>query len=125
MQHSDAHAVLGVDPSSSKRDIDAAYKALVLQHHPDMNPGKDECTFYSVQAAYNALTGGAGGATIPTRRTVPPGTQEHKVLTLRRPDGTTVSEQVWLRRAQDGRCNVFTSPYHDTSPAPSTRADAD
>ena len=123
MQHSDAHAVLGVDPSSSKRDIDAAYKALVLEHHPDMNPGKDECILYSVQAAYNALTVGAGGATIPTRRTVPPGTQEHKVLTLRRPDGTTVSEQVWLRRAQDGRCNVFTSPYHDSSPAPSTRAD--
>ena len=120
--HSDAHAVLGVDPQAPRRDIDAAYKALVLEHHPDMNQGKDDCTFYSVQAAYTALTGAGGGA-IPTRRTVPPGTQEHKVLTLRRPDGTTVSEQVWLRRAQDGRCNVFTSPYHDSSPPPSTSVD--
>lgn len=112
----DAHAVLGVKSCASKEDIECAYKALVLRHHPDMNKDGDEKIFCSVQAAYAALVARAGEGSIPMRKTVAPGTVEHKVITLQNPDGTTVREQVWLRGSSDGRCNVLTSPYHDGPP---------
>lgn len=117
----DARAVLGVGAGASQHDIDAAYKALVLQHHPDAAPGGNEHKFYSVQAAYATLTGepdSGARARIPMRRTVPPGTQEHKVITLHHSDGTTVRQQVWIRSAKGGGCNVFTSPYDGVAPDP-------
>ncbi len=110
----DSHAVLGVSVGASETDIRNAYQELALRYHPDMREGNEEM-FCAVQEAYAALSGGgaggAGGAgAIPVRRTVPPGTREHKVITLQTPGGRTMREQVWIRYAADGRCNMFTSP---------------
>ena len=40
----DHYAVLGVSPEASPEDIKAAYKAAILQHHPDKQSQVRLCT---------------------------------------------------------------------------------
>jgi curved DNA-binding protein CbpA len=54
MPRSDPYATLGVSRSAPDAEIRAAYRRLVLQHHPDHNGGSKESTrrFEEVQEAY-------------------------------------------------------------------------
>ena len=107
-----AHAALGLEAGATPQEVDAAYQRLALRYHPDMQDG-DETMFFAVQEAHAALTRGGGGSSdqsIPLRKTVAPGTKEHKVITLQKPNGGTVREQVWIRASGDGHCNMFISP---------------
>ena len=53
------YAVLGVQPNASKQEIQAAYRGLVMKHHPDRVPEaqKKEASrmFQRVQQAYTVL----------------------------------------------------------------------
>lgn len=51
------YKTLGVDPSSSKKEIANAYKKLALKFHPDKNPGNNEAqkNFIAVHKAYEFL----------------------------------------------------------------------
>jgi hypothetical protein len=49
----DAHEVLGVDADADELVIEAAYKALVKEHHPDH--GGDEEKFQEVKTAYDSI----------------------------------------------------------------------
>jgi hypothetical protein len=53
----DYYRILGVDGNASPEEIAEAYRALVLQCHPDMNPGdpQAEARFLAVQAAFEVL----------------------------------------------------------------------
>ena len=104
----DPYQVLGLPPAAAPAQVEAAYARLALQHHPDMNGG-DDTRFCAIQAAYKRLGASASPATrVPMRATVEDGVQEHKMLTLRRPDGSQQQQHVWLRAAQ-GRCHILTS----------------
>jgi len=50
-------AVLGVDPSAEKAEIQRAYRNLVLRYHPDRNPHDPDAAkrFEAVEEAYEAL----------------------------------------------------------------------
>jgi hypothetical protein len=52
-------AILGVSEDASEAQIKLAYRKLVLQFHPDRNPGDETAAakFRQVQDAYDALTG--------------------------------------------------------------------
>lgn len=52
-------AILGVSEDASEAQIKLAYRKLVLQFHPDRNPGDKtaEAKFRQVQDAYDELTG--------------------------------------------------------------------
>lgn len=52
------YTLLGCDPSSSVEQIQAEYKVLALQHHPDKNPddGEAEARFQELQVAKDTLT---------------------------------------------------------------------
>jgi hypothetical protein len=60
----DYYRILGVDGNASPEEIVEAYRALVLQCHPDLNPGdpQAEARFLAVQAAFEVLSD-------PVRRT--------------------------------------------------------
>ena len=88
--------ILGLAPSASKDEIEEAYHALALQHQ--------------LQAAYAAALRGTHASHAPVRRTVQPGEREHKMLTLKKSDGSTQCEHIWIHGARDGRCNILTSP---------------
>ncbi len=53
------YATLGVQTNASKQEIQAAYRGLVMKHHPDRNPEakKQEAArmFQRVQQAYSVL----------------------------------------------------------------------
>lgn len=53
----DYYAILGLRPDCDSADIKAAYRQLVLLHHPDHNPGDTTATerFLDIQAAYETL----------------------------------------------------------------------
>ena len=53
----DYYRILGVDGNASPEEIAEAYRALVLQCHPDLNPGdpQAEARFLAVQAAFEVL----------------------------------------------------------------------
>ena len=54
----DPYQVLGVSPTADKYEIKKAYRNLVKQFHPDMNPGKEkevEEIFKEIQAAYEMI----------------------------------------------------------------------
>ncbi len=55
---------LGVAPGVSPVEIRRAYRRLARRYHPDLNPGDPDAAerFKAIQAAYEALTGGRGGA---------------------------------------------------------------
>ncbi len=55
----DPHGVLGVARNATLDEIKRAYRALAKQHHPDAGRGSVP-RFLEIQAAYEALVGGAG-----------------------------------------------------------------
>jgi DnaJ-class molecular chaperone len=50
------YKVLEIEPLASISEIKAAYKRLVLKHHPDKTGGETTQTFLDVQNAYEILT---------------------------------------------------------------------
>ena len=58
----DYHAVLGLKPGASKKDIKKQYRKLAMRYHPDRNAGdaNAEKKFKEISEAYQALTGGGG-----------------------------------------------------------------
>lgn len=103
----DPHRVLGVAIDACAADIDAAYAALALQHHPDM--GGDERRFCEIQAAHAALQDASRASQAPVRRTLGEGERESKTLTLQHPDGSVQRQQIWLRGRKDGVSMLLTS----------------
>jgi len=55
---SDYYAVLGVDKTASKDDMQRAYRKLAMKYHPDRNPDNEEAekTFKEVAEAYEVLS---------------------------------------------------------------------
>jgi curved DNA-binding protein CbpA len=55
----DPYKTLGVSPDANEKEIKAAHRRLVLQHHPDRAHGKEgvEVKFLAIQEAYEILTG--------------------------------------------------------------------
>jgi DnaJ-class molecular chaperone len=54
----DPYEILGVERSASEKAIQAAYRKLAKQHHPDVNPDKPsaEARFKEISAAYALLS---------------------------------------------------------------------
>jgi DnaJ-class molecular chaperone len=54
----DPYKVLGVEPTASDKAIQAAYRKLAKQHHPDVNQGKPASAerFKEISAAYGLLS---------------------------------------------------------------------
>jgi hypothetical protein len=55
----DYYAILGVAPDCAPEDIKAAYRALVLIHHPDQNPDQTTAAherFLEIKEAYDLLS---------------------------------------------------------------------
>lgn len=54
---------LGVPPGTSAEDLEKAYKKLVKEHHPDLNPGNEDAAtrMKDINAAYTALKKGDTG----------------------------------------------------------------
>lgn len=55
----DPYKTLGVTPGADEKEIKKAHRRLVLQHHPDLQQGKDgvEVKFLAIQEAYEILIG--------------------------------------------------------------------
>lgn len=58
MEYKDYYEILGVDKSSSDKDIKSAYRKLAKQYHPDLNPGDEEAEkkFKEINEAYEVLS---------------------------------------------------------------------
>lgn len=54
----DYYAILGLRPDCEPEQIKAAYRQLVLRHHPDQNPEDDGATerFLEIKEAYETLS---------------------------------------------------------------------
>jgi curved DNA-binding protein CbpA len=54
----DYYAILGIPPDSEPEDIKSAYRNLVQQHHPDLNPDDADATerFLEIKEAYETLS---------------------------------------------------------------------
>lgn len=54
----DLYEVLGIEKTSSDKDIKRAFHKLATQYHPDKNPGNKEAEekFKEISAAYNVLS---------------------------------------------------------------------
>ena len=52
--------VLGVSRSCTEVELKAAFRKLAMQHHPDRNPGNDDCVhkFKELNEAYDVLKHG-------------------------------------------------------------------
>ncbi len=51
----DYYKILGVPPSSSEKDIKAAFYKLAQQYHPDKTQGKTTEKFKEINDAYSVL----------------------------------------------------------------------
>src|SRR3989304_5496381 len=60
MSKRDYYEVLGVARDASDADLKAAFRKLAMQHHPDRNPGDNECEhkFKELNEAYDVLKDG-------------------------------------------------------------------
>src|SRR5712691_9824226 len=54
------YEVLGVARDASDADMKAAFRKLAMQHHPDRNPGDNDCEhrFKEINEAYDVLKDG-------------------------------------------------------------------
>ncbi len=57
MAKRDYYEILGVQNGASDADMKAAYRKLAMQHHPDRNPGDNDCEhrFKEISEAYDVL----------------------------------------------------------------------
>ena len=63
--HTDPYSELGVRRGASQSDVDAAYRKLAMQWHPDRNPGNEaeaEEKMKRISAAHQAISSGGAGA---------------------------------------------------------------
>ena len=63
--YTDPYAELGVGRGASQSDVDAAYRKLAMQWHPDRNPGNEaeaEERMKRISAAHQAISSGGAGA---------------------------------------------------------------
>ena len=60
MSKRDYYEVLGVTRSCTEVELKAAFRKLAMQHHPDRNPGDDDCEhkFKELNEAYDVLKDG-------------------------------------------------------------------
>ncbi len=60
MSKRDYYEVLGVTRSCTEVELKAAFRKLAMQHHPDRNPGDEECVhkFKELNEAYDVLKDG-------------------------------------------------------------------
>lgn len=60
MSKRDYYEVLGVERTCSEVELKAAFRKLAMQHHPDRNPGDNECEhrFKEINEAYDVLKDG-------------------------------------------------------------------
>src|SRR3954447_24686065 len=60
MSKRDYYEVLGVTRTASEVDLKAAFRKLAMQHHPDRNPGDNDCEhrFKEINEAYDVLKDG-------------------------------------------------------------------
>jgi molecular chaperone DnaJ len=60
MSKRDYYEILGVSRTASEAELKAAFRKLAMQHHPDRNPGDDECErrFKELNEAYDVLKDG-------------------------------------------------------------------
>ena len=60
MSKRDYYEVLGVSRTSTEVELKAAFRKLAMQHHPDRNPGDNECVhkFKELNEAYDVLKDG-------------------------------------------------------------------
>src|SRR2546425_7988023 len=57
MAKRDYYEVLGVQRGASDADLKAAFRKAAMQHHPDRNPGDNDCEhqFKEINEAYDVL----------------------------------------------------------------------
>jgi molecular chaperone DnaJ len=60
MSKRDYYEVLGVSRTCTEIELKAAFRKLAMQHHPDRNPGNDDCVhkFKELNEAYDVLKDG-------------------------------------------------------------------
>lgn len=60
MSKRDYYEILGVSRTASEAELKAAFRKLAMQHHPDRNPGDEECEhrFKELNEAYDVLKDG-------------------------------------------------------------------
>src|SRR3972149_1129767 len=60
MAKRDYYDILGVARSANDGEIKGAFRKLAMQHHPDRNPGDNECEhrFKEINEAYDVLKDG-------------------------------------------------------------------
>src|ERR1700704_1457131 len=60
MAKRDYYEILGVQRTVTDVELKAAYRKLAMQHHPDRNPGDNECEhkFKELSEAYDVLKDG-------------------------------------------------------------------
>src|ERR1700754_1515563 len=58
MEFKDYYATLGVNKSSTEKEIKQAFRKLARKHHPDVNPGDKaaEARFKEINEAYEVLS---------------------------------------------------------------------
>lgn len=93
----DAYATLGVAPDASDAELRAAYRRLVLRHHPDHNNGSAESArrFEQVQEAYaQVLAARRAGATGQTTAGASPPRASARTASPPRPADPAVDARI-------------------------------
>lgn len=91
----DYYTVLGLTQSASMAEVQAAYRRLVKQWHPDLNPTKPGSSrrFRQIQDAYNSIMSGEAKRHGPQASTSRPEShQKKRPQSANRPGSTHTSE---------------------------------